>query len=83
MIAAGAPGVGVGIAAGVGVGVGLGRCRRRRLARVAEFGRNDANAPVISAALLPAVVRKKSRRVVTSLFSGREGCVIRGSQFYY
>jgi hypothetical protein len=78
MIAVGAAegGAAVGVGVGIGVDVGLGLCRRRRLLSVGHIGSKELNPPVTSAALLPAVVRKNSRRV-TSLSSGTEGCVIR------
>src|SRR2546423_13317496 len=68
---------GAGVEPGVGVGLGLGCLRRRRLAREADSGRKALRPEVTSAALVPAAVRKNSRRVV-GLCSGAEGVVIIG-----
>ena len=73
---------GAGVEPGVGLGVGLGRgCLRRRLAREADSGKKALRPEVASAALVPAAVRKNSRRVV-GLCSGAEGFVIVGRSLF-
>src|SRR5256885_301102 len=72
---------GAGVEPGVGVGLGLGCLRRRRLARAADSGRKALRPEVTSAALVPAAVRKNSRRVV-GLCSGAEGVVIVGRSLF-